>query len=585
MALAMGATAAVQAQTFVSTTAANRNVVIEEFTGIYCQFCPDGHRLAAATMAANPGRAWAVNIHSGNYAPPATGSGHSDFRTTVGNAIDDFFPITGYPAGTVNRNGISNRSQWASQTTTRLGQLSPVNVAARCTIDLDTRQMTMTVESYYTGAGVGTANKLNVFILQNNIAHYQSNGASYPAQVLPDGRYNHMHMLRHALTGTVGASLTPVTATSFHSNQFTYTIPASYTSVPAILTDLEVVAFINADTFITQTATKATMTYVTNTPLRITAVGQGATANVAGGIFCSATGTSSISVLNTGSTAITSIAGTYTINGGTPVAFTHSPATAAATGAAINFDVTNIGLPTSGANNAVFTINSLNGTAVTVAPINVALNRANDVTTTADSVRMSITFDTYAVETSWSFINETSGATVATGGPYVAADNSTTRVFMLPVVDGNCYRLRLDDSAGDGICCAYGVGVLSVTLGSTTLLSDPSYGGGVTSKFNYTRVTTPVGVNQTQEAAGNVRLYPNPTSDNLSIEFNLADATDLNIEITNSLGQVVSKVSNGNAAAGFHNIQVSTANLASGTYFVRFLDGNKATAQRFTVIR
>ena len=30
-------------QTFVSTTPENKNVVLEEFTGIYCGFCPDGH--------------------------------------------------------------------------------------------------------------------------------------------------------------------------------------------------------------------------------------------------------------------------------------------------------------------------------------------------------------------------------------------------------------------------------------------------------------------------------------------------------------------------------------------------------------
>jgi hypothetical protein len=581
MALAMGATAAVQAQTFVSTTPANRNVVLEEFTGIRCVYCPDGHRIAADIMANNPGRAWAVNIHAGSFAPPQAAN-QSDYRTAVGNVLDSYFPISGYPTGTVNRGGMSNRGQWASQTTTRLAQASPVNVAARCTIDLDTRQLTMTVESYYTGAGVGTANRLNVFLLQNNVEGYQLGASANSAQVLPNGNYNHMHMLRHSLTGNWGTSLSPVTSGSFHSTQYTYTIPASYTNVPAILTDLEVIAFINADTFVTQTATKATMTYLTTVPLRVVAIGAGISTSASGNTFCGGDGSSSISVLNTGANAITSIAGTYTVNGGTAVPFTHTPAAAAATGSTINFDVNNIALPNVGANNVVVTINSLNGSAVTVSPMNITLNAASSVTAAEDSVRFSITFDNYASETTWSFVNESTGATVASGGPYVAADNATTRVFMLPIVDGNCYKMELRDAAGDGICCAYGVGALSVSLGTTTLLSNPSYGAGAISKFNYSRV---VGISQAQEAADNIRLYPNPATDNLSIEFNLANAADLNIEITNALGQVVSKVSNGNTAAGFHNLQVSTANLASGTYFVRFLDGNKATAQRFTVIR
>ena len=29
------------AQTIVSTSPENKNVILEEFTGIYCQFCPD----------------------------------------------------------------------------------------------------------------------------------------------------------------------------------------------------------------------------------------------------------------------------------------------------------------------------------------------------------------------------------------------------------------------------------------------------------------------------------------------------------------------------------------------------------------
>jgi len=582
MALAMSSTAWLQAQTFVSTAPSNRNAVLEEYTGIYCQFCPDGHVIANGIMANNPGRAWAINIHAGGFAEPDAGA--PDFRTTVGNALDNYFPITGYPTGAVNRGTMSNRGQWAGQVTTQLGQASPVNLAARCTLDLDTRQLTMTVESYYTANGVGSADRLNVFLLQNNVEGPQTGAATYnPGGILPNGNYNHMHMLRHSLTGTWGTSLTPITATSFHSNQFTYTVPANYTGVVANLTDLEVIAFIANDTFAVQTAAKASITYVTNTPLRVQAVNGGVSVNVAGGIFCEASANPTISVLNTGANGITSIAGTYSVNGGAAVPFTHSPAAAVNTGGTLTFDVTNVTIPNIGANTAVFTVTTLNGQAVTVAPMNITLNRAAEIVSPVDSVRFSITFDNYPDETTWSFVNATTGATVATGGPYARpADNATTRVFMLPVVDGNCYLMQLSDAASDGICCGYGIGALSVSLGTTTLLSNPSFGAGAASKFNYSRA---VGITRAEDAANNVRLYPNPTSSNLTIEFDLAQEADMNIEITNTLGQVVGKVANGNTAAGFHSLQISTANLSSGTYFVRFLDGNKATTQRFTVIR
>lgn len=47
------------AQTFVSTEVANKNVILEEYTGINCGNCPDGHRIANQIIAAHPGRAWA----------------------------------------------------------------------------------------------------------------------------------------------------------------------------------------------------------------------------------------------------------------------------------------------------------------------------------------------------------------------------------------------------------------------------------------------------------------------------------------------------------------------------------------------
>ena len=47
-------------QTFVSTSPENKNVVLEEFTGIHCTYCPDGHRLAQILKDANPNASQAI---------------------------------------------------------------------------------------------------------------------------------------------------------------------------------------------------------------------------------------------------------------------------------------------------------------------------------------------------------------------------------------------------------------------------------------------------------------------------------------------------------------------------------------------
>tara|TARA_R110002124_G_scaffold131910_1_gene294320 strand:- start:49825 stop:50127 length:303 start_codon:yes stop_codon:yes gene_type:complete len=81
------------AQTIVSTTPENRKVVLEEFTGIHCGFCPDGHAIANALQNANPGNVFLINIHQGGFATP--GPNEPDFRTQWGDAIANQTGLTG----------------------------------------------------------------------------------------------------------------------------------------------------------------------------------------------------------------------------------------------------------------------------------------------------------------------------------------------------------------------------------------------------------------------------------------------------------------------------------------------------------
>ena len=75
------------AQTIVTTTPENRKVILEEFTGVNCTFCPQGHAIAQALQDNNPDNVFLVNIHSGSFANPS--GSQPDFRTQWGQAIDD----------------------------------------------------------------------------------------------------------------------------------------------------------------------------------------------------------------------------------------------------------------------------------------------------------------------------------------------------------------------------------------------------------------------------------------------------------------------------------------------------------------
>src|SRR5690554_1816459 len=237
-------------QTLVPTTPQNKSVVLEEFTGIYCTYCPDGHARAQAIQDANPDRVSLINIHEGGFSVP---SGNApDFRTNFGTAIvaqsysgSGF----GYPAGTVNRHVFPGRSmasgggtamgrgEWAVSATEILAMPSNVNMGVEATLDIQTRVLTIYVEAYYTGNSAASTNLLNVALLQNNTKGPQTGDGA-------GNNYNHMHRLVHLITGQWGEVINSTTAGTFVDRTFTYTIPADYNGVPAILDDMEVVAFI-----------------------------------------------------------------------------------------------------------------------------------------------------------------------------------------------------------------------------------------------------------------------------------------------------------------------------------------------------
>ena len=230
------------AQTLVSTDRQPRNVVLEEFTGINCPNCPDGHRIAQALSDANPARVVLINIHQGSYSTP--GAGGPDYRTTFGDALAGQTALTGYPCGTVNRHAFAGlgmttggtamgRESWGSAADIILSDSTPVNIGIQSELDTVSRILTVTVELYYTSGSAVSSNYINVALLQNNVFGPQASGGA-------GNNYRHMHMLRHLLTGQWGDVVTTTTLGTLVSRTYTYTVPAAFNNVPCILRNCDV---------------------------------------------------------------------------------------------------------------------------------------------------------------------------------------------------------------------------------------------------------------------------------------------------------------------------------------------------------
>mgnify|MGYP002622083481 CR=1 FL=1 len=231
---------AVMAQTIVSTEVEKRNVLIEEFTGVGCGYCPDGHARANAICEQYEGHAWSINIHAGGY---ATGSGYT---TSDGDGIHNEFysQISGYPCGVVNRGTVQDRGQWAATAASIRQEDAIVNIAAVGEYNSAEGTYTMHIETYYTGNSTQPTNYFNVAVTQDNILGQQSNYGNYNSEYIEGNQYRHMHMLRELLCGQWGIEI-PATQGSFFDTTIVFDVPGSISGLDIPdPTDLNFIVFV-----------------------------------------------------------------------------------------------------------------------------------------------------------------------------------------------------------------------------------------------------------------------------------------------------------------------------------------------------
>lgn len=88
------------------------------------------------------------------------------------------------------------------------------------------------------------------------------------------------------------------------------------------------------------------------------------------------------------------------------------------------------------------------------------------------AMTLTITFDNYPEETSWSITS--GGSTVASNSYSTANADGSTVTESLNLADGD-YTFTINDVYGDGICCSYGSGSYSLTSGGSTVASGGSF--------------------------------------------------------------------------------------------------------------
>lgn len=181
------------------------------------------------------------------------------------------------------------------------------------------------------------------------------------------------------------------------------------------------------------------------------------------------------------------------------------------------------------------------------------------------NVTVTITFDNYPEETSWT-IKNAGGTTVASGGTYGSQpDGSTiTATTCLPV--GCNYTFTINDTYGDGICCSFGNGSYNVkNAAGTVLFSGASFTNSISHTFCSTSAARPGGGLEGEEVTDIKNfLHPNPVSDVLHVTLP-ADVQVKAMKIVTMTGQIhyernklEKDINVSSLPAGFYILQLNT---------------------------
>lgn len=542
------------AQTIVSTTPENRKVVLEEFTGIHCVYCPDGHAIAQSLITNNPGEVFVINVHQGGFASP--GANEPDFRTPYGNALAGQTALTGYPSATVNRQNFPGREMGGNGTTAMgrnfwtvsanqiLSSPSYLNLAVTASVVSSTNVMTIHVEGYYTGDSPESTNLLNIALLQNNTAGPQTGGNA-------GNNYNHMHRLIDMVTGQWGEEITTTTSGTFFERDYTYQIIPHNNYVPVEIGELEVVVFMTetqqmvisgnstVPTVSTTFANDANVRYVE--PLKATCLGEETSA------------TPKVNIQNAGSNPITSLDITYDFNG-TASTYTWTGNLPSLVSETITLPETN------------FTSIATNTVEVSVPDDD--YNASNQKEISFDSavsgtgtINMVLRTDAYGSECRWR-LQDGDGNILYSGGPH---PNRTTINERFDLDTEGCYSFTISDTYGDGGTTV----TLTDSDGVQIYRTTGDFGSSEKTNFFSNGV---LGVNQT--ILENVSIYPNPTQGIL----NIANAETADIQVYDMLGRMIlSKV---NISL---NEQLNVSGLTVGAYFVTISKEGNTTTKKFVV--
>lgn len=134
----------------------------------------------------------------------------------------------------------------------------------------------------------------------------------------------------------------------------------------------------------------------------------------------------------------------------------------------------------------------------------------------------------------------------------------------------------------------YGSGTMNrvVVLGGTSHTIYYNAGSGVNQTAIQNAINTALsatGINDNSKIDFQLKVFPNPVTDNFSVTYSLLQSDNVKMEVVNMLGEKVKEIVSENQSAGPHELYIGTEGMNAGVYFLKVATSDFSTLVKFTV--
>jgi thiol-disulfide isomerase/thioredoxin len=196
----------------------NQNVLIEDYTGTWCGYCP---RISHAIDLVNQQTSEAVVV--------AIHRGSSDPYNFPAGVLEDLINLLGYPTAMLNRT-----TEWNNPEPNNVNQVINLtsglaDVGLAIGSSLDGFGMNINVKVKFGGQFSHSSAKLVLYVLEDGLLFDQSNSTSYYGGSTVISNFEHNHVLRASLSNLMGDQIpaTEYSEDNVYELNYTSAIPSN----------------------------------------------------------------------------------------------------------------------------------------------------------------------------------------------------------------------------------------------------------------------------------------------------------------------------------------------------------------------